>query len=137
MAQQDDWFSCKLKTEFIQPPIPDRSHDWVAWMDGKDETGPFGYGRTKEEAIRDLQDQSWEDGLLHIPQTAAEEIAFTLDLLKGFLSTHYAVLGAISQRGEAERAAVSLCYSCLMHYESSLRDVAEMVRKGTPHEPSE
>lgn len=46
----------KIKTSFIYPPIPIRTHDWVAWYDNLGEDGsPYGYGRTEEEAIKDLE----------------------------------------------------------------------------------
>lgn len=44
----------KIITSHIHPPIPIRSHDWMAYRDGDDETGPFGYGTTEWEAVRDL-----------------------------------------------------------------------------------
>jgi len=46
-------------TEYIHPPIPDRSHDWVAYWEDYEEHGPIGYGKTEEEAIQDLLDCDW------------------------------------------------------------------------------
>ena len=43
-----------IKTEFVNPPIPDRSHDWAAWYDEYEEEG-CGFGKTEEEAIEDLK----------------------------------------------------------------------------------
>ena len=45
----------KIVTHYICPPIPTRSHDWVAFEDGKEEDGTYGYGETEEEAIEDLK----------------------------------------------------------------------------------
>jgi hypothetical protein len=44
----------KLKTEYINPPIPDRSNDWVAWNEDDPEFG-CGHGRSEEEAIEDFK----------------------------------------------------------------------------------
>lgn len=52
MADRDNM---KIKTNFIYPPIPIRTHDWVAWYDSLGEdSSPYGYGRTEVEAIADL-----------------------------------------------------------------------------------
>lgn len=51
----------KLRTDFIYPPIPIRSHDWSAVADdydGADDSNcPIGYGTTEQEAITDLIEQ--------------------------------------------------------------------------------
>lgn len=44
----------KIITDFIYPPIPLRQFDWAAWYDGEEENGPYGYGRTEEEAVKEL-----------------------------------------------------------------------------------
>ena len=36
------------------PPIPDRQFDWCAYYDGDEERGHYGWGRTREEAVKDL-----------------------------------------------------------------------------------
>lgn len=38
----------------INPPIPTRVFDWVAWIDGSEEEGPYGFGASKKEALDDL-----------------------------------------------------------------------------------
>jgi hypothetical protein len=43
-----------IHTKFIIPPIPDRQFDWMAWYDGCEELGEYGYGKTETEAIFDL-----------------------------------------------------------------------------------
>ena len=50
----------RIKTQFINPPIPIRSHDYVAWVDGNEE-GPIGYGETEQEAIDCLSEQLDEE----------------------------------------------------------------------------
>ena len=40
----------KLVTSHIYPPIPDRSHDWCAYVEGDEEASKYGYGATEEEA---------------------------------------------------------------------------------------
>jgi len=44
----------KIITHHICPPIPNLSHDWLAYYAG-DEDGLKGWGRTEEEAIKDLE----------------------------------------------------------------------------------
>lgn len=43
-----------IKLCYDPPPIPSRSHDWTAWIDGEEETGPCGYGNSKVSAFRDF-----------------------------------------------------------------------------------
>ena len=45
----------KIITQYIKPPIPIRIYDWVAYLDGNEEDGPYGYGKTECEAIEDLK----------------------------------------------------------------------------------
>lgn len=44
----------KVITSHVFPPIPDRQFDYCACYDGDDEAGPRGWGRTEQEAIKDL-----------------------------------------------------------------------------------
>lgn len=44
----------KIITVNDHPPIPTRDHDWVAYFDGDEERGEYGYGETEAEAIADL-----------------------------------------------------------------------------------
>lgn len=46
-----------IKTSFWAKPIPDRRYDWEARIEGDDENGPCGYGRTEAEAIADLHSE--------------------------------------------------------------------------------
>lgn len=48
----------RILTEAVFPPIPLQHYNWRAWRDGNEESGPFGYGATKQEAIDNLHD--WE-----------------------------------------------------------------------------
>jgi len=43
----------KLITVCNFPPIPDRRWDWVAYIEGDEESGNYGYGSTEQEAIND------------------------------------------------------------------------------------
>jgi len=50
-----------IETEFVCPPIPDRTHDWRAqfsWHDGDDEEAPVGWGETEREAVLNLMAQA-------------------------------------------------------------------------------
>lgn len=44
----------KIVTALEYPPIPLRQYDWVAFRDGYEELGKYGYGRTEEDAIQAL-----------------------------------------------------------------------------------
>lgn len=46
----------RIVTSHVYPPIPIRSHDWCAYVDGREEDGRYGWGTTEAEAIQDLQD---------------------------------------------------------------------------------
>lgn len=52
--------SRKIRTSFDYPPIPIRSADWSAVVDGYDEGDPIGRGATELEAITDLLEQLHE-----------------------------------------------------------------------------
>jgi len=44
-----------IVTNFINPPIPQRGHDWCAFYDGEEEAGNYGYGETEQRAVDDLK----------------------------------------------------------------------------------
>jgi hypothetical protein len=46
--------SQKTRTIYDPPPIPYRSRDWCAFEEGHQEYGPFGWGETEQEALKDL-----------------------------------------------------------------------------------
>lgn len=57
----DAWTDkARIVTCHHYPPIPLRCFDWSACREGNEEDGPFGWGRTQEEAIRDLEQQEDE-----------------------------------------------------------------------------
>lgn len=45
-----------IHTKFIFPPIPQREFDWMAYFDGQEELGEYGYGKTESEAVADLKE---------------------------------------------------------------------------------
>jgi len=45
-----------LITKLIRPPIPTTRFDWLAYRDGNEEFGPFGFGKTEAEAIEELRE---------------------------------------------------------------------------------
>lgn len=51
----------KIITEHWPKPIPTRKYDYEAWVDGKEETGPVGYGLTEDAAVEDLLEQIDEE----------------------------------------------------------------------------
>ena len=44
----------KIVTNHARPPIPTNAMDWVAYFDGQEEAGHYGYGKTEQAAIFDL-----------------------------------------------------------------------------------
>lgn len=50
----------KIITSFVYPPIPIRTMDWCAYLDGQEE-GKVGWGETEEEAKQDFLDQLEEN----------------------------------------------------------------------------
>lgn len=51
----------KIITNHEYPPIPIRDHDWVAYYEGTEENGNYGWGKTEEEAIADLVENYGEE----------------------------------------------------------------------------
>ena len=54
-----------IKTEYINPPIPIRTHDWVAYDKDDPESG-CGFGRTEQEARDEFIELILEANLLEI-----------------------------------------------------------------------
>jgi hypothetical protein len=46
-----------IETEFVCPPIPDRSMDWIATLRGYEPDDPIGRGPTETAAVADLLEQ--------------------------------------------------------------------------------
>lgn len=44
----------RIRTSFVCPPIPDRSFDWEAWIDGEEESNIIGRGITESGAVAEL-----------------------------------------------------------------------------------
>lgn len=44
----------RIITRHEYPPIPRRDHDWLAYREGEEELGQYGWGRTEPDAIKDL-----------------------------------------------------------------------------------
>jgi hypothetical protein len=38
-------------------PLSSRRFDWAAYVDGKEESGPYGWGRSPEAALEELQEK--------------------------------------------------------------------------------
>lgn len=45
----------KIITKYDPPPIPTRSYDWSACIEGASEDEPVGFGETESAAIKDLE----------------------------------------------------------------------------------
>lgn len=50
-----------IKTVCVYPPIPDRRFDWIAYFDGEEEAGDYGYGATEQAAIADFIENYADD----------------------------------------------------------------------------
>jgi len=46
----------EITTRLVLPPIARRDFDWCAFIDGEEESGPYGWGATEREAILDLKE---------------------------------------------------------------------------------
>ena len=53
---QLEYKGAKILTKYDPPPIPGNDHDWTAWVDGYEEDGLAGWGKTEQEAIDDLME---------------------------------------------------------------------------------
>lgn len=51
----------KITTTHINPPIPDRSFDWLATLEDHDGDGPQGFGATESDAVSELTQQIEEN----------------------------------------------------------------------------
>lgn len=47
----------RILTAHDYPPIGVTTRDWSAWKEGREETGPYGHGRSEAEAVTDLREQ--------------------------------------------------------------------------------
>lgn len=52
------FFELPVKTSYVCPPIPTRKCDWCAYPEGCEEDGPYGWGPTEQDAIKDLQEMT-------------------------------------------------------------------------------
>ena len=57
------WNGQRIRTSHDYPPIPIRTFDWSAWIDGHEENGPYGQGPTRDIATADLIEQLYERNL--------------------------------------------------------------------------
>lgn len=44
----------KILTAYLNPPIPVRDQDWIAYFDGDIDGEIYAYGETEQEAINNL-----------------------------------------------------------------------------------
>jgi hypothetical protein len=63
----------KIKTQFVNPPIPFRCLDWIAWIDGE-EDGLVGQGDTEKKAVEALKEAIEEDYASDLDTTYRDEI---------------------------------------------------------------
>ena len=45
-----------ILTDHVHQPIPIRTSDWVAYVEGTEESGDRGWGATEQEAIENLRE---------------------------------------------------------------------------------
>lgn len=53
--------TARIVTSHVLPAIPIRNHDWMAYVDGMEEDGPYGWGETEEQAVADLNQMLADD----------------------------------------------------------------------------
>lgn len=53
------WNGIPIQTDFVYPPIPTRSFDWAAWLDGREERGSE-FGPSRDIAVSNLLQSLWE-----------------------------------------------------------------------------
>lgn len=65
----------RIITSHVYPPIPVRDFDWCAYLEGEEEEGRYGYGRTRELAVLDFIDSyPWpEEDLCDSPKPNLQE----------------------------------------------------------------
>lgn len=66
----------QIITAYVNPPIPIRSNDWIAYQSGTEEEGPYGYGETELEAIENLKSILKEMQMSKELENAAHEMGF-------------------------------------------------------------
>ncbi len=67
-----------IVTQCVNPPLPTRQWDWVAYFNGDEEAnGPTGRGPTEAEALRDLCEQlaTSRDGLAAATERLLSDLA--------------------------------------------------------------
>lgn len=47
----------KVETAWIKPPVHSNKYDWMAYIEGEEDSMPIGRGPTEAEALRDLAEQ--------------------------------------------------------------------------------
>lgn len=108
-----------IVTSHLFPPIPDRSHDWVAYFDGEEE-GLNGFGRTELNAVTDLIMQRDEQKSERIE--ALEELVAGAAILVGFF------------RGYLGPAWFEILHDAQLEYPDRIEAEAAAIAKATGKE---
>ena len=61
----------RIITTYDPPPIPTRNHDWTAVLSDYDAGDPIGWGRTRDEAVADLEEQLRDQANVYLEQIEA------------------------------------------------------------------
>ena len=70
----------RIVTTFDPPPIPVRNCDWSATLDSYDAGDPIGFGRTREEAVADLEEQLADRACEYADRIAARCVEMSEDM---------------------------------------------------------
>ena len=70
----------RLIVTYDPPPIPVRYFDWTATEDGYEPGCPIGYGRTRDEAVADLEEQLAERAHQYADRLQARCVGLTPDM---------------------------------------------------------
>ena len=61
----------RIIATYDPPPIPLRHSDWSAVLDDYDAGDPIGWGRTRDEAVADLEEQLAEQAATYLDEIEA------------------------------------------------------------------
>lgn len=68
-----------ITCDFVNPPVPSREFDWCAVYEGDEETGRYGWGRTREAAIADLMEHHGDDETISMASVSYRQGRLTVE----------------------------------------------------------
>jgi len=71
-----------MQITYDPPPIPVRYFDWTATEDDYEPGDPIGHGRTRDEAVADLEEQLAERACQYADRLEARCVSLSEDMLR-------------------------------------------------------